>query len=79
MENRSESNLMQALARRGVSRRDFLKFCTFMAGTLALPVSMVPKIAKALEAAERPVAVWLEFQDCAPLRLAASGALVPLV
>jgi hydrogenase small subunit len=65
MENRSESNLMQALARRGVSRRDFLKFCTFMAGTLALPVSMVPKIAKALEAAERPVAVWLEFQDCA--------------
>jgi hydrogenase small subunit len=36
-----------------------------MAGTLALPVSMVPKIAEALETVERPVAVWLEFQDCA--------------
>ena len=65
MGNHSESNLMQALAQRGVSRRDFMKFCTAMAGTLALPVSMVPKIARALETAERPVAVWLEFQDCA--------------
>jgi hydrogenase small subunit len=65
MENHSESYLMQALARRGVSRRDFLKFCTFMAGTLALPASMTPKIAQALETAKRPVAVWLEFQDCA--------------
>ena len=64
MENHSESYLMQALARKGVSRRDFLKFCTFMAGTLALPVSMTPKIAQALESAKRPVAVWLEFQDC---------------
>ena len=64
MENHSDSYLMQALARRGVSRRDFLKFCTFMAGTLALPAGMTPKIAHALESAKRPVAVWLEFQDC---------------
>jgi len=65
MVNNSESRFMQALAQRGVSRRDFLKFCTFMAGTLALPASMVPKIAQALESAQRPVAVWLEYQDCA--------------
>ena len=64
MENHSESSLMQALAQRGVSRRDFLKFCTFMAGTLALPASMTPKIAQALESATRPPVVWLEFQDC---------------
>ena len=64
MENHSESSLMQALALRGVSRRDFLKFCTFMAGTLALPAGMTPKIAQALESATRPPVVWLEFQDC---------------
>ncbi len=65
MDSHSESSLMQALAQRGVSRRDFLKFCSFMAGTLALPASMAPKIAHALEeAAARPPVVWLEFQDC---------------
>jgi hydrogenase small subunit len=65
MVNNSESSFMQALAQRGVSRRDFLKFCTFMAGTLALPARMTPKIAQALESAKRPPVVWLEFQDCA--------------
>jgi hydrogenase small subunit len=56
---------MDALARKGVTRRDFLKFCSVMAGTLALPASMVPKVAHALETATRPPLVWLEFQDCA--------------
>ena len=65
MIDHSEGNLGEALAQRGVSRRDFIKFCTLMAGTLALPASMVPKIAHAVESAERPVVVWLEFQDCA--------------
>jgi hydrogenase small subunit len=60
-----EGTVGEALAQRGVSRRDFLKFCTVMAGTLALPASMAPKIAHALESAERPVVLWLEFQDCA--------------
>jgi hydrogenase small subunit len=60
-----EGNVGEALARRGVSRRDFLKFCTVMAGTLALPASLAPEIAHAIESAERPVVVWLEFQDCA--------------
>jgi hydrogenase small subunit len=60
-----DGNLTETLARKGVSRRDFVKFCSFMAGTLALPASMTPKIAQALETAERPVVVWLEFQDCA--------------
>jgi hydrogenase small subunit len=35
-----------------------------MAGTLALPAGMTPKIAQALESAKRPPVVWLEFQDC---------------
>ena len=60
-----DDNLFEGLARRGVSRRDFMKFCTAMAATLALPSSFVSQIAEALEKKQKPYAVWLEFQDCA--------------
>ena len=52
------------LAQRGVSRREFLKFCGLMAGTLALPARYAGRIAYALETAVRPPVVWLNFQDC---------------
>jgi hydrogenase small subunit len=58
-------NMMEMLAQKGVSRREFLKFCSIMAGTLALPASFAPKIAHALQTAQRPPVVWLEMQDCA--------------
>ena len=61
----NDGRFTETLARRGVSRRDFLKFCTSMAAILALPSSFVPKIASALEKGTKPVAVWLEFSDCA--------------
>jgi hydrogenase small subunit len=60
-----ESSLAEALFQKGVSRRDFLKFCSVMAGTLALPASMVPRVAHALQTAQRPPVVWLEYSDCA--------------
>jgi hydrogenase small subunit len=58
-------DLPAELARRGVSRRDFLKYCTMMAATLALPTDQISRIAHALEAVQRPAAIYLEFQDCA--------------
>jgi hydrogenase small subunit len=60
-----EDGIAQALSQRGVSRRDFLKFCTAMAATLALPSSFVPKIAEALEKKMKPAVIWLELSDCA--------------
>ncbi len=54
-----------ALERRGVSRRDFLRFCTTITGALALPMRYAPRIVQALEQTSRPSLVWLEFQDCA--------------
>jgi hydrogenase small subunit len=50
---------------RGVSRRDFMKFCSAMSAALALPVTFAPRIAHALDEVRRPTLVWLEFQDCA--------------
>ena len=52
------------LQQRGVSRRDFLKFCGLMAATLALPAVETPRIARALTAATRLPVVWLGFLEC---------------
>jgi hydrogenase small subunit len=62
----AESDWLQGeLERRGVSRREFLGFCGTMAATLALPAAFGSRIAHAVETAQKPTLVWLEFQDCA--------------
>ena len=58
-------NILEDLLRKGVSRRDFIKFCSAMAALLALPESFGGTIAEAFEKKQKPYAVWLEFQDCA--------------
>lgn len=63
--NRSRPALTEELAKRGLTRREFLKFCTVMAGVLALPATSASRIARALEKVQRPPVIWLEFQDCA--------------
>jgi hydrogenase small subunit len=59
------TDLVGSLQRRGISRREFLKFCTVMTAALALPLEEVSRVAAALEGVRRPLAIWLEFQDCA--------------
>jgi hydrogenase small subunit len=56
--------LPDLLEQRGVSRRDFMKFCTTVSAALALPASFTPKIAQALDKVQRPTLVWMEFQSC---------------
>lgn len=53
----------EGLVRKGVSRRDFVKFCGLMATILGLPMSFVPRIANAL-GGKRPTVVWLHFAEC---------------
>ena len=55
----------EALRSRGVSRREFVKFCSSMVALLALPSRYVSAVAQALSQTTRPILVWLEFQDCA--------------
>ena len=64
-EERLRGGVWDALARSGVSRRDFLRFCGVMTAALALPARYTPRIVQALEQTVRPALVWLEFQDCA--------------
>jgi hydrogenase small subunit len=63
--NTSTGWLAEELVRRGISRREFVGFCTNMAVVLALPRSAGASIASAIETKEKPTLVWLEFQDCA--------------
>jgi hydrogenase small subunit len=57
--------LARELEARGVSRRDFMKFCGVLATMIGLEASAAPQIAAALESSKRlkPV-VWLEGGSC---------------
>src|SRR5512134_3055564 len=57
--------LATELERRGVSRREFMGFCATTAAALALPHSAAAQIARAVQKAQKPILLWLEFQDCA--------------
>ena len=59
------ASFTEVLTQHGVARRDFMKFCAVMAGTLALPLDFQDQIASALEAPARTPVIWLEMQDCA--------------
>ena len=61
---KSTKTLGDVLQARGVSRRGFMKYCAATASILALPPTMVPRIASALESARRPSVIWLSFQEC---------------
>ena len=61
---RRTDTLGEALQRHGVSRRGFLKFCAATTSLMALPPSMIPRVAAALEKARRPSVIWLSFQEC---------------
>ncbi len=62
--NGGQTSLERYLESRGVDRRSFLKFCTAVTATLALPATMTRKVAAAVAADNRPPVLWLHFQEC---------------
>ncbi len=56
--------LIDTLARQGVTRRTFLKYCATLASMMALPPSAGRAMAEAMAAARRPSVIWLPFQEC---------------
>lgn len=53
------------LAVRGVSRRDFLKYCSYLAATMGLTEAAVPQVAAALEKGSKlKPALWLNGGSC---------------
>jgi len=56
--------LIDTLARQGVTRRTFLKYCATLASMMALPPAAGRAMAEAMAAARRPSVIWLPFQEC---------------
>jgi len=49
----------------GLSRRDFIKYCGFLATVIGLDQYAAPEVAQALEKAlKKPTVVWSDFQEC---------------
>ena len=62
MEN--EQQFYARLEEKGVSRREFMKFCTFLTATMGLSASFVPKVAEVFAAPkQRPPVIWLHFAN----------------
>lgn len=60
-----EGVLSQQLEARGVTRRDFMKFCGVIAAMIGLDAAAVPQIAAAVEnAAKLKPVIWLEAGSC---------------
>ena len=63
MENKKA--FYERLEGKGVSRREFMKFCTYLTATIGLSSSFVPKVAEVFAApAQRPPVIWLHFGEC---------------
>ena len=61
----SEKEFYERLAKKGVSRRDFMKYCTFLTATMGLSSAFVPKVAEVFAAPrQRPPVIWLHFAEC---------------
>ncbi len=60
LDDATASRLLEA----GISRRRFLSYCAGLASIMALPQSMVPRLAAAATSPTKPSVVWLPFQEC---------------
>jgi [NiFe] hydrogenase small subunit len=54
----------ERLAERGISRRDFLKFCTAVSVAMGMDSAFAPRVARALTSGRRPSVVYLHNAEC---------------
>ena len=62
MEDKGRDLSSQGL--KGVSRRDFMKFCLATTATLGLPLNYAEAIADTIANKKRTPVIWLHFQEC---------------
>jgi Ni,Fe-hydrogenase I small subunit len=60
----SGQTLYEHLQQRGVSRRDFVRFCGEITAMLGLGSAVTPRILKAIQDVRRPSVIWLQLQEC---------------
>jgi len=56
--------IWESFKEKGISRREFLKFATYLTGIMGLAPAMVPRVVEAMEKTEKPVVIWLHGLEC---------------
>ena len=62
--NESRKRSVGTIRAEGISRRDFMKYCTTLTATMGLSSAYVSKVAAALASAPRPPVIWLALAEC---------------
>jgi len=62
--NANRKTYYESIIESGYSRRDFMKFTTYMAAFMGLESSMVGQVVKAMETKKRIPVIWEHFQEC---------------
>ncbi|ADK84768.1 hydrogenase (NiFe) small subunit HydA [Desulfarculus baarsii DSM 2075] len=57
-------HVLEHIDSKGINRRDFIKLTTLVTSVLGLAPAMIPKVAQAMTAKERPTVIWLHFAEC---------------
>jgi len=75
-----EREFYQRLSEKGVSRRDFMKYCGVLTATMGLSSSFIPKVAEVFAAPkQRPPVIWLQFAECTGCSEATIGTMYPWI
>lgn len=62
---KEKRDFYERLEQKGVSRRDFMKYCSALTATMGLSAAYVSKVEEVFAAPkERPPVVWLHFGEC---------------
>lgn len=59
-----EESIEQMLEKRGIDRRDFMKWAASLTALLALPAQFTPLFAEAAKLADRLPLIWLHMAEC---------------
>jgi [NiFe] hydrogenase small subunit len=61
----NEGDFYDRLSEKGISRRDFMKYCGVLTATIGLSSSFIPKVAEVFAASNiRQPVIWLHFAEC---------------
>jgi len=62
--NDKQPTYWEVMEQRGYSRRDFIRFCSWMAAFIGLEATGITKVIHAMETKPRLPVVWFHFQEC---------------
>ncbi len=62
--NEKQPTYWEVMESRGYTRRDFLRFCSWLAAFIGLESTGITKVVKAMETKPRLPVIWFHFQEC---------------